>query len=283
MCSCMRSGVERCAMPRRCSDYVPGDPRMACDSGVHHHVCGSRHKCSNPRRCSFKCSQTFLTRSSVSLANHTSGQGQGRALTNIACRSHPCHSHRSFTSCGSESLRCALLPQRPLLTCTIAFIFSGRKSDFPSPLMHLLGMVKKDIECSAHGDGADVSSIDACATHICDIVSLESGISCNRDVVLSNVAHICPHIFEPSKLVCYIFLLSRRANDILGDHGSTWLRHKLVRALLRLPGPALGDDPDATALLQDPCQNKHTICGHYSNIESVTYECVAWFPHSASL
>ena len=120
-------------------------------------------------------------------------------------------------------------------------------------------MVKIDIENATDGDGADASSIDSCTYHICDLVLLESGISCSRDVVLSNVAHVCPHILEPSKLVCYSFLLSRRAVDIVGEHCPIWLRRKLVRNLLRLPGPAVPDEPDTTALSQDRCDHTSTF------------------------
>ena len=87
-------------------------------------------------------------------------------------------------------------------------------------------------------EGLSCNTIDECVDHVADEISLRLGIKVSTDVLMSNMAHLCPHVLQPGLPLAYIVLLSNRMSEVVGHHAAQWLRSTLVRDFLRIAGPA---------------------------------------------
>jgi hypothetical protein len=143
----------------------------------------------------------------------------------------------------------------------------------PDTLTPMWDLILVDFQAMVFDDGAEVSTINGCTSYVCELVLLNIGIKCDADAVLSNFAHICPHVLAPLKSSCYGFVFCKRMSDIVGNVGAAHMRCKLVCEMLRLP---LTSEVDPLQSLQDyysayqltecltvvPCRCNEIMCPH---------------------
>ena len=114
--------------------------------------------------------------------------------------------------------------------------------------------ISGDLLARTAADGAVCTCVDDCVKYIFDTCQLELGVTCSRDLAMNMFAHLSPHVMPPCKIRCVGFLMCDKMVDLLGPSAALYLRGKLVRSILRIPG--LPAEPSADALLQDRCDAK---------------------------
>ncbi len=75
---------------------------------------------------------------------------------------------------------------------------SGLRLDLSNTARQLWPLLATDIATMAVEDAAVCSTIDACVGHITDLCYLRLGVEPDLDIVMGTVAHVVPHLLEPS-------------------------------------------------------------------------------------
>ena len=114
----------------------------------------------------------------------------------------------------------------------------GRKLEFPVVYQDVWEHLACDISARL-GEGDSGMSVDECVQSMMDECSLRLDVRVSRDLLLSNFAHICPHVLSPSLPVVYLALLSGHMAEVIGASAAKRLRMLLVHEILQIPGPAV--------------------------------------------
>jgi hypothetical protein len=129
--------------------------------------------------------------------------------------------------------------QRLFTSLVSVKLYEGHKIELPDMYEVSWKHLSTDILAMARSaEGLSCNTIDECVDHVADEISLRLGIKVSTDVLMSNMAHLCPHVLLPGLPLAYIVLLSNRMSEVMGHHAAKWLRSTLVRDFLRIAGPA---------------------------------------------
>ena len=124
--------------------------------------------------------------------------------------------------------------------------------------------------CDPDAELNPCKSVDDCVMFIVEQCNMTLDIRLQPSVVMADIAHICPHVLEPSVATASVFLFTHRVEHAVGHHGARLLRAAIVRRYLRLPGEA--QPPLQSDLLQDcshMCQYAEHEFRHTDRVSTV--------------